>query len=352
MSGVTGRQVDIAFAKFGTNSWGVAASVTKGAYFSSDGGLTLQPTLIDDDAFGQLFLEESEVGDIAPPDLNLPAVARFDDHLYIFDALAMGSPNTVTLSSSATGQVTSWTHIVDLAAVIDGLGITLAIDKTLYVEELTSAKVYGFEEGDGGAGKITTTYKVLGSKPIVASSININSTVAGANWPPLGNRVMRKHATLRMNKAVGSSLAAADVVKFESVKVSYVRPQDRVHVGGQDFVDEPADDGFPEILLEVTYPRMNTTAANSLVAGLRDGTTFKADLSYKGAYINSTDQYTRLFEFSALKLQAHAALTAGASQIKPKATFKAYQAATTPTNMSLVRPMRLTRIMVNSVIAF
>jgi hypothetical protein len=352
MSGVTGRQVDIAFAKFALNSWGVAASVTKGAYFSSDGGLKLAPTIIDDDAFGQIFVEESEVGDIEPPDLSLPAQARFNDNLYIFDALCMGSPNTPTLSSSATGQTTSWKHIIDLADVIDGLGITLAIDKVLYVEELTSAKVYGFDEGDGDGGKVLTTYKLLGAKPTNISSVNTNSTVAGANWPALGNRVMRKHATLRMNKAIGSSLAAVDVVKYETVKYAFTRPQDRVHIGGQDYVDEPADAGFPEFTFEVTYPRMNTTAANSLFASLKAGDTFKADLTYAGAYINSVDQYTRKFEWAALKLTGHETLLAGANQIKPKATFKAYMATTTPTNMTFIRPMRLTRIMTNSVIAF
>jgi len=352
MSGVTGREVGIAFAKFATNSWNVAASVTKGAYFSSDGGLKLQPTLVDDDAFGQVFLGESEVGDIEAPDISLPAVTRFDDHLYIFEALAMGSPATVTLSTSATGAVTSWRHVIDLSDSLDGLGVTLAINKKLYVEELTSAKVYGFESSDGDSGKIVTTYKLLGSKPTVTSSININSTVVGASYPALGNRVMRKQATLRMNKAVGSSLAAVDTVKFETVKVSYSRPQDRPFIGGQDFIDEPADNGFPEIGLEVSYPRMNTTAANSLFAGLRDSTTFKADLTYAGAYINSTDKYTRMYEFSALKLTNYEAFTAGANQIKPKATFKAYLATSTPTNMTLIRPMRLTRIMVNSTLAF
>jgi hypothetical protein len=351
MSGVTGKEVAMAFAKFGTNSWNAAASVTKGAFFSSDGGLKFQPNLIDDDAFGQVFLSESEPGDIAPPDLTLPAQVRFDDNLYLFEALAMGSPATVTISTSATGAVTSWKHVIDLSDSIDGLGITLAINKKLYVEEITSAKIYGFEQDDSD-GKLMASYKVLGSKPSVQSSININSTVAGATFPALGNRTMRKHATLRMNKAVGSSLVAADAVKYESVKVAFSRPQDQVHVGGQDFIDEPADNGFPEISVEVAYPRMNTTSANSLFAGLRDGTTFKADLTYAGAYINSTDKYTRMFEFSALKLQTHETALAGANQIKPKATFKAYLATTTPTNMTFIRPFRLTRIMVNSTQAF
>jgi hypothetical protein len=39
------------------------------------------------------------------------------------------------------GQVTSWLHIIDLAPSIDGLGVTGAFDKKLYVDELTSAKI-------------------------------------------------------------------------------------------------------------------------------------------------------------------------------------------------------------------
>src|SRR6185436_5619509 len=171
MAGVTGREVSMAFAKFAANSWGVAASVTKGVYFSSDGGLKLQPNIIEDDAFGQTFIKQSDVGNIQAPTLSLPSVARFDDHTYILQALAIGSPAAVTISTSAAGQTTSWLHQFDLSANIDGLGATFAMDKQRYVEELTSAKIHGFDLEDGEGGLMRKTYKVIGSKSTNISSV-------------------------------------------------------------------------------------------------------------------------------------------------------------------------------------
>ncbi len=192
MAGVTGREVAIAFAKCGTNSWGVAASVTKGIFFSSDGGLKLQPNIIEDDAFGQTFIKQSDVGDIQAPTPSFAAVMRFDDHSYIWDALSMGSPAVVTLSNSAAGQTPSFSHQFDLAASIDGLALTTAMDKRRYVEEMTSAKVHGFTVEDGQGGLMRETFKVTGSKTTNISSVNINSTVGGASYPSLANRVLKR----------------------------------------------------------------------------------------------------------------------------------------------------------------
>src|SRR4029077_5671651 len=146
MSGQTGRAFKMAFAKFATNSWGVAASVTKGIYFEGDAGMQLKPAEITDNAFNQGFLGPADPGMIEAPTLNLVGRDRYDDFQYIWEALAMGSPTAVVISTSAAGQTTSWTHQFDLADQIDGLGVTVAIDKNLYVEELPSAKVHGMEE--------------------------------------------------------------------------------------------------------------------------------------------------------------------------------------------------------------
>src|SRR5436190_9481835 len=145
MPGTTGREMKgWAFAKFALNSWGVAASVTKGTRFMGDGGLKYQPNFVEDRSFGETFLGPSDVGDIQPPDLSLGGQARYEDFNYILEALSMGSPAAVTISTSAAGQVTSWLHIVDPAPSIDGLGATFAMDRKLYVEEIPSAKIYGF----------------------------------------------------------------------------------------------------------------------------------------------------------------------------------------------------------------
>jgi hypothetical protein len=352
MPGVTGRVVKMAFEKFGLNSWGVAASVTKGMYFSNDGGIKLDPNIVEDDAFGQTFIATADVGNIAPPSPSLASVARYNDYSYIWEALAMGSPTAVTLATSASGQVTSWQHVIDLAPDNSGLGLTIATDKTVHVMELTSAKVHGFTLEDGEGGMMRETYKVTGSKPTVISSTNINSTVAGATFPSLSNRIMKRQGVFRMNLNSAGSLGASDAMQVESLKFTFERPVDTPHVYGQDFIIEPADNGFPAFDLEMTFPRCTTNVANSLEAGLRDATAFKADWTFLGSYINSTDQYKALYQFPYIQLTDFEAPVTGANQVKPKAMFKARLAPTSPTGMPFINPFRLTRVLVNSTVAF
>lgn len=352
MGGVTGRVTKMAFAKFATNSWNAAASVTKGVYFENDGGLKYSPSIVDDETFGQVFKQISDRGDIAPVEIDLPQPARYNDYSYILEALAMGSPAAVTISASAAGQTTSWQHIHDLADVIDGLGATFAFDKSLYVDEF-SAKIIGWdlEVGDGGVFK--QTFNVVGGAPTNLSSTNINSTVAGATFPSLGNRIFRRQATLRMNLQSAGSLTASDAVQYETIKLSWRRPQDFAHVGGSDSIIEPADTGTPTFTLEITHPRMTTTSANSLYGGLRDATVFKADLTAQGSYINSTDQYKALYQMPHLQLRDFETPVVGLNQVKPKSVYDLRLASAAPTGMSgITRPFRLTRIMTNSLNAF
>lgn len=351
--GQTGRTFKLAFAKYGTNSWGVAASVTKGAHFTSDAGMKYEAAMIQDNAFNQTFLGNQEPGLVEAPSLTFEGYLRYDDHNYILQALAMGSPAAVVISTSAAGQVTSWTHQFDLADTIDGLGATFAIDKNLYVDELTSAKVFGFETTQIDNGGMQVGFKVLGSKPTNISSVNINSTVGGANFPPLTNRVVQQQGVFRMNLHSAGALGASDAIKAESISFMFERPQDAPHVYGQDFVDEPADNDHPNFEIAITFPRMNTPSANSLYAGLRSATAFKADWTFTGALINSTDNYKMLFQFPYIQLNDWEAATGGsAEQVKPVATFRANMATTSPTGMAFVRPFRLTRTMTQSVVAF
>jgi hypothetical protein len=352
MPGVTGREAKIAFAKFAANSWGVAASVTHGMYFQSDAGIDLTPNIVEDDAFGQFFIGTADVGNIAPPQPALSAVARYNDASFIWEACAMGSPTAVTIATSAAGQITSWQHVFDLAADNDGLGLTLAVDAVQYVKELTSAKVHGWTLEDAEGGMMRQTYQVTGSKVTNLSSINIAATVAGATFPSLANRVMKRQGVFRMNLNTAGGLAAGDAVHAESIKFTFSRPVDTPHVYGQDYIIEPADNGFPEVMFEVGYPRMTTVSANSLHAGLRDATAFKADWTFLGSYINSTDQYKVLYQMPYVQLIDFKDPITGANQVKPKAIFKARLASTSPTGMAFVNPFRLTRVLVNSTVAF
>lgn len=354
MAGVTGREVKIAFAKFATGSWGVAASVTKGAYFSSTGGMRLEPARVNDEAFGQSFLGAGDLGDVTAPDLTWTSRSRYADHNYILDALFMGSPAAVTISNSATGQVPSFLHVMDLAPNADGLGITAAIDKVLFVDELTSAKVYGLAEKVGTSGVMDRSYKLLGSKPTNISSTNITATVTGASFPSLSDRVFRSHGVFRLNVQGGGALGASDAQTVETVDIEMERPQDAPFVFGQDYILAPADNGFPTFQIKATYPRMTATNASSLYAALRTaGVVFKGDLTYSGTFINSTDRYKRLYQFPHLEvLDTNGFDVTGAEQVKPEVTFVAKLALTSPSGMPFVNPVRLSLTQVTSVVAF
>ena len=351
MAGVTGRTVKMAFAKFATNSWNVAASVTKGVYFKSDAGMNYSPEVIEDKSFGNLFVGPSARGNINAIDLTLEGQSRYDDNTYIFDALAMGSPS-VALSTSFTGAVTSWKHIFDLANNTDGLGVTVAIDKNQFVEELTSAKVYGWTEKND-AGVMTSSYKVLGSAITIASSINITSTLAVATYPTLGNWCLKNQGVWRMNAQGGAGLAAGDTNNFvESVDFTWARPQDQSFGFGSANILEPADNEFPSFTLKLGFARMNTVSANSLRVGIAANTAYKADWTFSGSLINSTDSYQKKYEFPYLELTEFSDDVESAGQVKPSATFVARLPAAAPTGMTVTKPFRLTRIMVNSVVAF
>jgi hypothetical protein len=356
MAGTTGREMKgYAFRKFGTNSWGVAASVTRGTRFTSDGGLKPSPSFVEDRSFGETFLGASSAGDFQPLDLTLSGQARYEDYNYGLEALAMGSPAAVAISTSASGQTTSWVHVFDLAPSIDGLGATFAIDRKLYVEELTSAKIYGFGETVGENGICETSFKVLGNKATNLSSVNAraNSTVYTSTYPALGGKRFRNQGTFRLNVQSGGALGSTDAQTIEAFSFTFERPQDRSFSYGSDSIIEPADNEFPTVSMQVTFPRMNTVSANSLYGHLTAGTAFKADITYLGAYINSTDRLTTLYQFPYVELQDFATPTQGAAQVKPTATFMVKEASSAPTGMSgVTKPFRLTKIMQNSVAAF
>lgn len=354
MAGLTGREARAAFAKFTTNSWGVAASVTRGVYFTNDGGAKLSFARVNDESFGQNFYGRGELGDIQPQDITLTSRDRYGDFQYILEALAMGSPAAVTISSSATGQTTSWQHVINLAPSIDGLGLTLAYDKVQFVDEMTSAKVYGFTKAVGDGGVMENTFQLMGNRETDISSINTRSTVNGATYPALDNRVFRKQGTFRMNVQSAGSLTATDAIALENITFEFSRPQDAPFVTGQDYIFEPGDNGFPTTKLTITYPRMSTVSANSLFAALRADTVLKADLTFQGAFINSTDRYTEKIEWPALEFDTEAFTNnlTGADQVKPQATFLAKTSATTPTGFTFINPFRVTRITVQSLAAF
>lgn len=353
---VTGRNSRAAFAVYGTNSWNVAASVNKALHLAGDAGLTLQPQFSENETLNQGFYRNASIGDITAPDLTLQMDARYEDFGYVLEACVMGSPAAPVVVSSTGGN--AYGHVLDLAPTVSGRGITLAIEYggagfSPFVQELTSAKVYGLSEAVGTAGVIQQSFRVLGSKPTITSSVNIPATLAAATVPDFGNKVFRKQGVFRLNAQAGGSLTAADAVNVETVAWEFARVNDAPFVFGSDTIIEPADAGFPTIRVTATFPRMNTVSANSMYAQLQAGGAWKGDLTYTGANINSSTAASKHIQWPYLEPQELTLGLAGAGQVKPSVTFLAKEVASAPTGMSgVTRPFRITRVMANSAVAF
>jgi hypothetical protein len=355
---VTGRNSRASFGIYGTNSWGVATSALNALHVTSDAGMTLSPQFSENETFNQGFYRNASIGDITAPDLTVQMDSRYEDYAYMLEACAMGSPATPVVISSTGGN--AYRHVIDLAPSVSGRGITFAVEYggasfAPFIQELTSARVYGFAEAVGSAGVIQESFRLLGSKPTITSSVNFNSTMASAAVPDFGNKVFRKAGVFRLNaQAAAVSLTAADAVQIEDASFEFTRVNDAPNVFGQDYIIEPADNGFPTVSLSVTFPRMNTVSANSMYTLLQAGGAWKGDLTYTGAAVYTGGaSYTKQYQFPYLEPQEITLNLAGANQVKPTVRFIAKEVATAPTGMTgVTRPFRLTRVMANSLIAF
>lgn len=347
--GVTGREVYAAYAR--SNTWGVPASVTQQILMTSSEGLDGEPQVVDDEAFGLTFVSEGEIGDHNPRTPELSFQLRFEGGLDQWLAAACGSvaaPSVV--SSVAASSLVAYSHAMTLADELTQF-FTLAIYQEKYVLEVPTFKLRGFTLRIGENGRYQVGFPIVGAKTNYDSTVNINSTVFGAAAPIVGHRAFRKNTRIRMNVAANGALDAnAELGIVRDLTFTYGRPlasDDFVH--NQDYIIEPEDDGFADMMVEMTFARMSTVAANSLAVGLAAGRVFKADWFSQGQYINSVTRRSLLIEMPALQLHSFRAPVVGHNQARPVGMFRMKKASAAPTGMAgLLNPFRATLVNMNS----
>lgn len=351
MAGVTGAEVNVGYAF--SNTWGTPSSVTKGALIMSTAGLDGGPTIVDDGAFNQAFIGEGEPGDYAALTPEIGMQLRYEGAAPVWMAAAMGSAAApVVLSSQAANSLVAAQHVLTLAARPSKF-LTLACDMgnpSQYVLESPAVKVRGFSVKVGENGRMDVSFPCISAKANYDSTTNTNSTVGGVAAQTLSSRLYRNTGTFRMNLQSAGSLVASDAVtiaKDLSFSVTVPMTQDDV-VFGQDYIIEPDVDGFPEFPVEITYAAMNTVSANSMAFALKTGGIFKADLTFTGAYINSTTRRSLVVQWPALQIYTFKAEAASHGKIRPTATFRAKQASAAPSGMAFTQPIRLTWTNANS----
>lgn len=344
-----------------TNTWGVPASVTKEVMFNGIDGLDAQPQLVEEQAFNQSWIAPAELGEQQLVSMDLEAQLRYGG-LEDWFAMALGHLGVVptVVSSAGTNSLVAYTRTFTPQNAPTSAWMTLAADESQYIAEMPSLRVKGFSIKTGDQGRMTVTFSVVGVKVAYDSTTNTNSTVAGAvatNPYPMVNRVFRRQGTWRMNPASAAALGASDVVSIvREASFNFSRVlTDNDNVFGLDYSLDPLDDNFPDALdVELTYARMTTISANSLVVGLTAAQVWKADFDFLGSQINSSAAATKnefKMEFGALQLRTVKVSVAGPGVVRPVATFRAYR-TTTPNSVvgmnSLSAPFRITIVSANS----
>lgn len=341
MPGITGQQVNFGWAW--CNTWGTPASVTTGALVASTEGMDGGPTIVSDDAFNQAFLGEGEVGTfpVITPEIGMQM--RYEGTVPKWIAAAMGSAAAPSSLSSGANSITAFAHVVTLAQSVSKM-LTLAVDESQYVLEVQSAKLRGFTVRVGENGRMTIGFPSIGNKPVYNSAVNTNSTVAGVAVQTIGTRMYFHQGVIRMNvQGAGALDAAASNSLVRDLSFGFNVPLSQDYVAGLQTISEPLNDGWHEFPVEMTFAQMNTVTANSLSRAFQAGSVFKADATFtSGLYINSTTQYAFKAEWPALQVMGFRAPVTGHNQVRPSVTFAAKQAASSPTGMAFVQPLRIT----------
>jgi len=255
---------------------------------------------------------------------------------------AMPAANTNVSVFTVSGAAT--THTYTLADNTDGQFITMAAKMgSISVDELTTAKVSGFTL-KGGTGKpIDVEFKIVAHDRKSDSATNTTVTILNVTFPETANRLLFNMLKFRQNTASGAALQDSDRIYPTSFEFSFQRKMAGVYgVGGSfDNIDEPTNDGAPEVGLKYELPRYDA-ASLALINAANASTSQKIDLTFTGALLSGSTYRRMLLEIPNAKFRdIEAPMKDGILSVP--ADMLCLSAGAAPSGMTnLTAPFRLT----------
>lgn len=293
MTYATGAQTQAAVKK--GVSWGTAVACGAG-----DGILVLPPTLKKErklyieDSLGAYFAQEADQGEIKVEG-ELPAYQRYDG-LDLLIALAMGATGGAPVQQESTA---AYAQSFKLTGSLEGLFATLALYNKVNVDEYASIKLTGLKLKGRVGEPVELSFMGIASNRITDSSTNTPATFANVTIAETANRVLMSQGLFRMNDASGAALGSGDEITPSSFELNLMRPMAGAHEAGtgNDLINEPVDNGHPEVGLKLEFPRYSTSE------NFEDwdaAVPKKMELAFTGALIEGS--YYRLFKVSLPRL--------------------------------------------------
>ncbi len=327
---VSPRSGRVGIAKATASSWGTATAVGagNGVWVTDDLKASLSMQVDEDDSAGQGFITSMQVANHNVVKAEVPSFLHYNDNFQnLFWALACGTGATSTFEPAT--QKT-------------GLFATIVRDKVEFISEIPSAKCTGFELSFGDNGRAEIVWMFTATKEVVDSAINTSTQVSALTFPTQGRRAFFKQLSVWIATAGATTLSSSNAVRLTDLKFRYEQPLDEKFINGQDYVIEPEDDDYPNIELDFTFARLDSTS-EAYIGYHRDNTNLKCQLLLTGP-----STYSIKMEFPRLIVKEAPVEFKGTENVAPFVKLGAYQADAAPTGMSVTAPFRITTVGDNS----
>jgi hypothetical protein len=337
MSGVSGVEYKLAIKKAATWATAVACGAGDGLLFLPD---SLKQTREEkpDDSLGNYWAADSDSGAISASG-DTPHYLRYDGLDLLFALLCGSTAGVPTQQSSTTAYAQSFPFTTNR----DGLFATIALNQKVNIKEVASAKLIGATLSGEVGQPVKLTCNWLLTSISKSSLVNTLTTFNNVTIPEIANRVLFNQGVFRINSQSGAALTDSDKVYPKSFDLAVKLPMEGVYGAGGSFdiIDEPTNNGLPEVTLNLKFPRYsavtNFTDWNSKVLK-------KLDITFTGNLIASTFYRTFKLQFPNMKISNVEDATENGI-IPEEVEFKCLACATAPTGMTgIVKPFLLSVI--------
>ncbi len=331
----SGVNVKAAVAKAAT--WGTAVAC------GADNGILIKPHTLKktrealiDDSLGLYFPADSVNTQVKAAG-DIPSYLRYDG-LDLLIALAMGATGGAPVQQGAT---TAYSQKFSLADTLDGLFATFIVNNQINIDEWTTVKITGFQI-KGQVGKpLEISFHATAIDRQADSVVNTLTTFNNVTFFETANRVLYSQGVFRLNQASDVALGSANIVYPDNFTLEFKRKMAGKYGTGttMDLIDEPTNDGLPEVTLKLEFPRYQS---NQYFADWDADTRLKMDMTFTGGNIAGTYNRSLAISLPNLKI-SNVELPMSAGILKHPLEFQCLsaQGGTPPAGMTVTQPFEV-----------
>ncbi len=264
---------------------------------------TSAPQTVDNSrGFG--FAKDGTLGEIACSatlTMNLRYVG-----LDVLIAAFMGIAGAPTQQGATTAYKNAYKFNPD----VYGIFVTLAKLMGPYIQEVPTAKVTGITvSGQVGPDPLQLAVDVVGSRLEIASLVNTLATFANVTLATGAdkNAVLFAQTVFRMNSQSGAALGGGDTIYPSKFTLALKRNLKGYYTGRyrtattipQDLIDEPTNEGLPDLKLTLEFP---THTTSTYLSDWGNDARKKLDITSTGTVISGVYNFQHLMQLPHLEI--------------------------------------------------